>query len=395
MAGPEQLTTDQRRQEALNVVTPLAGQLHVQGLDLNAWVNNFVNRNAGANTAGAIRSSAASQFIQQAVRENPALANRYVEMRTQNMAPADRQFVQDATANATGVNKVAITDQAIAAVNGMRQINATPEERGDVLGMVRAGTPWPSARAQVLRDRAEEQPQQQAAPDLFAAGVSRVNSEYAAMMRLNGAMQEEVRSVGRQISRPLEATFGTLAATGTVFGVAGGLVVDAVTLGRYHMTGKALDKANTAGAAMFGDPSTAINNAHEAGRQWDNVFLQYSDAVTAYRRAADNHDISGMNDASRRMDALKPQLRDAASRVASTAAAGRAASGQVNGVIVSGSIAVLANAAGVGMAAGSGGLTQALTGTQLAGEVGKSTAKSAVFTAMGVAKTSSNAAAGM
>ncbi len=393
MAGP-QLSADQKRQETLNVVQPLAAQLHVQGLDLNAWASSFVSRNTNANTVGAIRSNAASQFIQQAVRENPSLANRYVEMRTQNLAPADRQFVQDATANATGVNKVAVTDQAVLATAGMRQMNASPEERGDVLGMIRAGTPWAAARDQVLKDRAEEQPQQAPAPDLFAAGVSRINAEYSAMMRLNSAVQGEVRSVGRPISRPLETAFGALAATGTVFAVAGGAVVDAATLGKFHMTGKALDKADTAGAAMFGDLSTAINNAHEAGRNWDAVFLQYTNAVSAYRTAADNHDIAGMNDASRRMDNIKPQLRDAASRVASTAAAGRRANGQVNGVIVSGTIAVLANAAGVGMAAGSaGGLSQTLTGTQLAGEVGKSTAKSAVFTAMDAAKTGSTAAA--
>ena len=395
MAGP-QLSADQRRQEALNVVTPLAAQLHVQGLDLNNWVNNFVSRNTNLNTVGGIRSSAASQFIQQAVRENPSLANRYVEMRTQNLSAADRQFVQDATASATGVNKVAITDQAIQATAGMRQMNATPEERGDVLGMIRAGTPWAAARAQVMRDRAEEQPQQQAVPDVFATSLANMNAQYAAMMRLNAAVQGEIRSVGRRVDRPVEATFGTLAATGTVFAVAGAGLVDAATLGRYHMVSKALDKANTAASAMVGDLSTAINAAHNAGNNWDSVFLQYSNAVSAYRRAADDHDFNGMSQASARIDALKPQLRDAASRVATAAAAGRAASGQVNGVIVSGSIALLANAAGVGMAAGSaGGLTQTLSGTQLFGEVGKSTAKSAVFTAMDAAKTGSQAAAGM
>ncbi len=391
-----EMTLEQRQQEAMRAVAPLAAQLHVQGIDLNAWASNFAINNTRANTAGAIQSSAANQFIREAVRQDPQLANRYVEVRTRGLSDADRQFVRDASANATGINKVNVCDQAIAATTGLRQMNATNEERGDAIGMIRAGMSWPATRTQIQQDRAEEQqqPQQaQAAPDVFAASRTRIDNEYAAMNRLNGAVQGEVRSVGRRVGRGLEATFGTLAATGTVFAVAGAGVVDTLTLGHYHMTGKALDKADTAGKAMFGDLSTAINAAHDAGNRWDAVFNQYVTAVSDYRRACDDHDLSGMSQASARIDNLKPQLRDAARTVGTTAAAGRAASGQVNGVIVSGSINLLANAAGVGMAS-AGGVTS-LTGTQVAGEVGKSTAKSTVFTAIDAVRSGGQAATQM
>ncbi len=175
----ESFKPEERMEIAKHAIAPLAAQLQGHGVDVNAFANQFADARYATSGKGNISSQATLRFVQTVLTSHPEMADEMIRARTRNMSPDDQKLVNAAVerSGTSGYKKYAYAESVIAQT---RQFSK--EERGDILGIVKAGESFPAAVARerkelaaIAREGEAEKPK--SADDLYREGERNVRDQ--------------------------------------------------------------------------------------------------------------------------------------------------------------------------------------------------------------------------
>ena len=303
VAEVERAGAQSRVGAARSAIGQVAAALPGHGVDIDALARRFGARQYATASSGRVQSAARFQFVQRALRNNPALADQAVKLRTRHLPAQDREIVACAlsASRSSGVNKLALAERVLGKLQGLSR-----EERGDVLGMMRAGEPFASAvriEKQELAKIARSKSAKPAAPSMrnrIAASVANLKAADLAMDRVRDKVNQTFRSVP-SVTRGAELAVGAGAAVGTVGFMAWAGAKSYITESAEPMK-EAVREADKAAGYMAGDFSAQLERTRGKYVGFLRQHADFKKANRELRSALQAGDHRAVTEAAKKME---------------------------------------------------------------------------------------------
>ncbi len=282
------------------------------GVDVDALARQFGAKRYGTASPGRVQSLARFRFMQQALRNNPALADKAVKLRTQHLPGSDREIVVRAlsASGGTGLKRLALAERVLGKLQGLSR-----DERGDVLGMMRAGEPFASAikiEKKELAKIVQALKTRSATPPLrsrIEVSVAKIKAADVAMDRVRDKVNQAFRSVPA-VTRGAEFAVGVGATAGTVGSMAWAGAKSFITESAQPLE-EAVREADKAAGYMTGDVSAQLDRTREKYIGFLRQHAEYKNANRNMRHAVESGDHRGVTEAAGKMARLTKNIRAA------------------------------------------------------------------------------------
>jgi hypothetical protein len=357
----EVFKSEERVDIAKVAIAPLAAQLGDRGLHVNEVANQFANEKFAQASRKEISSQATLSFVKTTLTQHPELSDEMIKIRTRNMSSQDQQLVSLAAekSGTTGFKKYDFAEQTIAQIRPLK-----PEERGDVLDMVKAGESFGTAMKKEKADIAQIAQEDRTAavkPAQSAASVvSGLDKQALANMQqladdvavMSSRVAQESKAYSQQEQKGIGRAMGAVSMTGAAGAMAVGGAVQAVSGGRLKWGSHAMDVADNSVKALTGELQDNITAAKAADKKFMDAAIAFSDAHAKYREAVAEYGVAGAGKWAQAMNAAKSDCDRYAEEHHSSARRAAKADAALSGVYVEAGATVLASgaSAGAGMA---------------------------------------------
>lgn len=265
------------------------------------------------------RNQASYAGVKHTLGKDPSQADRLISERLRGSTATDRAIVMRAVAERgnAGLRRYADAENALRALQPFTQ-----DERGDILGIMKAGARFESAvqqeRAELSRPgKAEPTAVRASTADFKARALANVRAQAAKVNELGVSVTRLSHEIGK-LDRKAEIAAGAGAAAGLV----GATVVAAVqSVARRDVKPlKDVDeRADAAGGLMLGALSRKIAEANQTTARFFEAGSAFTDAKNAFERAVHDGDHAGMVEQANKMGASAELMKHHARTLAAQA----------------------------------------------------------------------------
>lgn len=281
----------------------------------------LAQRVPGQNNLGQFaRQSPSARFdhVTRTLTAHPERADALIEERLRGWSSTDRSIVRAAVAERGNVGLKRYAD-AEAALRDLGKFS--PDERGDILGIMRAGASFRQAIGDERRALAAPTPARQfaSAAALREQAVANVREEAKEMAELGRKVGVLVRQIGSS-ARAAELVAGAGSGAG-LLGSAGWKTAKAAATGSTEPLKSLVDGAGDAGEMMVagatgkGGRSGRIAAAEQTARHFFAAGERHTAARTRFEQAARGGDYGAMTQAKRDLDSAAAEMRAHARRL--------------------------------------------------------------------------------
>lgn len=291
----------------------------VNGKDVLARDSALARRTAGPSSAAKFAKQAAFDDVKRTLAVHPERADELIEKRLAGRNGTDRAIVRAAVAERGNVGLKRYAD----AEATLRDLGAfSPEERGDILGIMKAGASFQQAVADERRALSMLGPPRTSATparDLRQEAIANVRAEAKQLRELGRTVGALVRQIGSP-ARAAELAAGVGSGAGLLGSAAWKTAKAGVTASTKPLK-EIPDGARDAGEMMAagvtgkGGRAGRIAAAEDTSRRYFQAADRYTTAHSQFERAARDGDYSTMTAAKREMDVAAADMRAQAKKL--------------------------------------------------------------------------------
>ncbi len=287
----------------------IAGSLPGHGVDVDALAAKYAAASYGRLTPAQLAATARQDLVRGALANRPDLAGRAIALRTAGVQAQDRELVGIVVqrSGTSGAQRLAACERVLQALRPFSK-----EERGDILGLVKAGAGFDSAVDQERGDlkRIQREPSPTASPDLHAqakATVAAAQAGASAWKKRAEAMNAAWRDV-RAPSRGAEIAVGVVQATGALGSLELGAVASPLARDAGPLRAAADEAARSIGY-VNGDLSARAAHVDSTYRRFGDEYAAYVQQNRDFQHAVLAGDPAAVNEASTNVRALESSMR--------------------------------------------------------------------------------------